>query len=562
MPRARRVRLLTGLLLCGVATSAHSVAQAAQGTQGAQGCDPATHFAPVNAELHSYTGDAEDPAAPAGASLPHNCQQQYRLFLPEGERPPTGWPVLVCTALGGYVASGVNRCIDKTTLQGRALQRGIAVIVAGLTHSTEVMNCETGQQQLVGHGLFHPPGYVPPGLEVAPYDSRAYAMPEKDAVMLVQHVRHRGGRPGLLADVDPRRVAVLGQSAGANSFMWAALGPDRRAEEPFAGLGGQFDEPTRPDLAVLLGGFVWWPIFNPGVKANLPYFVLHFGERGDAERAAPTLAACDPRELQAASALWYQARFPEPSLPVLMVYSEASYCADYGSDGPTADFAYSFTGGGLEGVAKVREDSCDDGVPPNEEPGGMHPSWAGFTWKAQHPASCRLVIQSAETFACFAAGTEAEPPQPSMDATIVDWLVERFAELPSPWSVFEQAEVEGVRRTVGAAGSTAVAGLIAVPKLIGSGSRITLSGARPKAAGRLYAWGSAEPRLEHGGVMLPLVGPESARAFTTDERGEWSCVLDDTPHRSGEVVWYQAWIDDPGAGERLAGSNALRLTVP
>jgi hypothetical protein len=39
-------------------------------------------------------------------------------------------------------------------------------------------------------------------------------------------------------------------------------------------------------------------------------------------------------------------------------------------------------------------------------------------------------------------------------------------------------------------------------------------------------------------------------------------VLDDTPRRSGEVVWYQAWIDDPGAVERLAGSNALRLTVP
>ncbi|HZM01307.1 MAG TPA: hypothetical protein VFD43_13755, partial [Planctomycetota bacterium] len=261
------------------------VAACASPRLGAQECDPATHISPVNAELRSYTGDAGDGGDDGARGIPHNCQQQYRLFLPpQGSRPPTGWPVLVCTMLGGYVGAGVNRCVDRGTLQGRALEQGIAVIIAGMTLSTETMACEAGSERIPGHGLFHPPGFVPPGLGFAPYGSPDYAMPEKDAVMLVQHVRHHGGRPGLLADVDPRRIAVLGQSAGANSFMWAALGPDRRDEEPFASLGGQFDEPTRPDLAVLRGGFVWWPIFHPRVRANPPYFVLHFGAGGDAER--------------------------------------------------------------------------------------------------------------------------------------------------------------------------------------------------------------------------------------------------------------------------------------
>jgi hypothetical protein len=38
-------------------------------------------------------------------------------------------------------------------------------------------------------------------------------------------------------------------------------------------------------------------------------------EHGDAERAAPPLAACDPRELQEASALCVPGALPEPSLP-------------------------------------------------------------------------------------------------------------------------------------------------------------------------------------------------------------------------------------------------------
>ncbi|HZJ73137.1 MAG TPA: hypothetical protein VFF36_19555, partial [Planctomycetota bacterium] len=194
----RRVPCWAALLLALVAQDAR-----------AQGCDPETHVAPVDAALHSYTGDEQDSGEPRGQSLPHNCQQQFRLFLPtQGERPRTGWPVLVCTTLGGYVGASINRCIDKTTLQGKALDHGIAVIMAGMTLSTETMTCEEGQEQIPGHGMFHPPGLVPPGVAFAPYDSPDWAMPEKDAVMLVQHVRHQGGRPGLLADVDPHRVAV------------------------------------------------------------------------------------------------------------------------------------------------------------------------------------------------------------------------------------------------------------------------------------------------------------------------------------------------------------------
>ena len=538
----------------------------------AQDCDPHTHVAPVDAALHSYTGDEQDTTTPATESVPHNCLQQYRVFLPPtGERPRTGWPVLVCTTLGGYVAAGVNRCIDRTTLQGKALEHGIAVIMAGLTLSTETMSCEEGQEQIAGHGMFHPPGVVPPGLALAPYDSPAWAMPEKDAVMLVQHVRHQGGRPGLLADIDPHRVAVLGQSAGANALMWAALGPDRRGEEPFASLGGQFDEPTRPDAAVLRGGFVWWPIFSPRVQAHPPYFVLHFGARGDAERPAATLGECLPLELQANSPLWYEAVFPEPSLPVLMTYGEPAYCSDYTSDGPTEDFAYSFAGGGREGVAKLGEDPCDDGVPPAEEPGGMHPSWSGFAWQAQHAASTRLFIQSAETFGCFAPGTEAESPgEHGMDDLIVHWLVDRFAELPDPWALFEQVRIDGAKRAIAVPGTTARPGLVSTPHLVGEGTlklgthgnRVVLSGARPDATGRLYLGASADPRAFQAGVLVPVPGADGPLRFTTDAQGGWSLSLDDRLEQHGAVLWFQAWVDDAGAEQGAATSNALRATIP
>ena len=557
----RRVPCWAALLLALVAHDAR-----------AQGCDPETHVAPVDAALHSYTGDEQDSSEPRGQSLPHNCQQQFRLFLPtKGERPRTGWPVLVCTTLGGYVGASINRCIDKTTLQGKALDHGIAVIMAGMTLSTETMTCEEGQEQIPGHGMFHPPGVVPPGLAFAPYDSPDWAMPEKDAVMLVQHVRHQGGRPGLLADVDPHRVAVLGQSAGANAFMWTALGPDRRGEEPFASLAGQFDEPTRPDAAVLRGGFVWWPVFSPRVPAHPPYFVLHFGAHGDAETAAATLSECLPAELQANSPLWYEAVYPEPSLPTLMTYGEPAYCRDYTSDGPTESYAYSFTGGGREGVAKLGPDDCDDGVPPAEEPGGMHPSWSGFTWQAQHAASTRLFILSPETFGCYAPGTEAESPgEHDMDDLIVHWLVDRFAELPGPWALFEQARLDGVKRPITVPGTTARPGLVSTPHLIGrgtlapgsKGNGVELSGARPDATGRLYIGSTANPRAFQAGVLVPVPGDAAPLSFTTDAQGSWSYSLDERLEAHGAVLWFQAWVDDAGAAQGLAASNALRATIP
>lgn len=521
----------------------------------AQHCNPATHVAPVKAALHSYTGDAEDSTEPRTQSIPHNGQQMYRLFVPPtGERPAQGWPVLVCTGLGGYVAATVNPCIDKSTLQGKALAQGIAVIMAGMTLSTETMACESGVERIVGHGLFHPPGVVPPGLGVAPYDSPAYAMPEKDAVMLVQHVRHNGGRPGLLADIDPQRVAVLGQSAGANSFMWTAFGPDRRGEEPFLSLGGQFDEPTRPDAAILRGGFVWWPIFSPQVPADPPYLVLHFGSQGDAEKPAATIADCSPAELQADSALYYEAAFPTPSLPTLMTYGEPAYCTDYTSNGPDGELAFSFTGGGLEGRANLREDTCDDGVPPDEQPGGMHPSWAGFTWQALHPASCRLLIASAETFHCYAHGTQAEAVGArNIDDLVVAWLAARFAELPRRWEVFEQARIDGVRRQVGTEGSPL--------RLLGSGGRVLLSGAPPHARGRLRVGATAEPQLVAGRLRLPVSLDLDPIDIATDAEGHWSMDVGELL-RSGEGHWwYQAWIDE-GEMQDAVGSNALRETIP
>ena len=71
-------------------------------------------------------------------------------------------------------------------------------------------------------------------------------------------------------------------SAAAISLMWATFGPDRSGELPFAGLPGQYAEPTRPDVAVLEGGLTWWRALDDDV----PLPVGHFGLGGHSEIAA------------------------------------------------------------------------------------------------------------------------------------------------------------------------------------------------------------------------------------------------------------------------------------
>jgi hypothetical protein len=62
--------------------------------------------------------------------------------------------------------------------------------------------------------------------------------------------------------------------------------------------------------------------------------------------------------------------------------------------------------------------------------------------------------------------------------------------------------------------------------------------------------------------MLPVSGEGSPLSFTTDAEGGWSLVVDELLERRGTQRWYQVWQDDDEAPQGVAGSNALRATIP
>ncbi len=392
---------------------------------------------PENSEPWSYVG----------APLEGNCLQTYRLYLPDPqvlEMPPGGWPVLVYLDLKAFAIT-IDQVADENNLFGRLLDVGFAVVVARSTPSLETdsdafdiafgaeCNDEFGEPpDWPGHGLFHAPGIVPPdlvGSGVAPYDSSDYFMCEKDAVMLVQHVRHLARKTApfanmqdeLMSQLDHRRIAVRGTSAGSAALMWAALGPDRRNEAPFAGLGGQFDEPTQPHMASFGGAPMWWPIFRP----DLLLAANHFGDQGHSELPGALLGDASTEELLAASPLFYADPLQLASFPMYLHYKETSICEDYllNTDPSCMPYPFCFDDQGFEGVNGIMGGSASM----------LHPSWAGFTWKTQNPLSTRLVIYDAGPFS-QAGVVQAVPLFGStldQDTDIILWLGDRADELLS-----------------------------------------------------------------------------------------------------------------------------------
>lgn len=325
---------------------------------------------------------------------PH-CRQIYRLFLPKGPRPEHGWPVLVNLSFTAYSDSTDFREL-RSDMRGEEsrlaafLDAGFAVINACVTPSSASFACQgTGGEPVTieGGGLFQPPGFVPPGCDVAPYDSWRFAMSEKDAVMLVQHVRREAGRPGHLLEPLYRgpdgstRIAVTGNSAAAQSLFWTTFGPERSEQAPFAGAGGQYAESARPDAAILMNGLVWFPLFNGGTGGDS----MHYGTRGDERAQASTFGDVRRAILVEDSALHYDDSCSHP-VPLYMAYSEPSKCTDYrGSDPwpcrPAWDLRFEGSGqdGSLVGF-------------------GHHPAWSGYVWKVRHPDT-RLILRREEAFA-------------------------------------------------------------------------------------------------------------------------------------------------------------------
>ncbi len=500
------------------------------------------------------------PANYVIAPLVANCMQDYRLYLPEPPlvMPAEGWPVLIHFDLSGFGVSEDFPSLPGSDFLSMVLRSGIAVVTARSTLSKPIYDCDGTPVSEPGGGLFHPPGWISPDLGASAYDDPAYPMPEKDAALIIQHVRFHAGQPGhLLQDLDKHRIAVHGVSAGAISLMWTALGPDRRGVAPFAGLGGQYDMPTRPDFAVLRAGTVWWPIFDPLLAPNLS----HFGEAGLAGTPADKLGDVDPTERTRASALAFDDVMRNDTLPTYLYYDAISHCEDYASSASgCAPFPFCFDGGGLEGLPKPQY--------------GLHPAWNGYTWKTLYPGPTRLVVSLPEAQAQAHGVPFVDVTEANADDDITAWLRARFDEPWSAWTPIFRArpgnDPDAPAQPVGVPGTSGQ------PVLTGSGSllpgttvALTLTGARPLSTVQIVIglddvqppFGHAnEPH--HAGILVPesdivIDNLKTDVTGTLVVTGTWPIG-----QPAFTQLYYQAWITDHHADDNLAASNALLSTTP
>jgi hypothetical protein len=536
-----------------------------------------------------------------------NCAEVYHLYLPDTgdhDKPEDGWPVVIHLNLGGFAVTHDIPQIDVDAVGGgtnavqrrlgRFLQAGIAVVTAQATPSlvidsagatawdnmcTGPISPPTVMAPIPGHGMFHPPGMVSEDVSFAPYDDPDYAMPEKDAVMLIQHVKHHAAQtedptpstvPEALTLLDHENVVVEGTSAAAMSLMWAVFGPDRSGEAPFSAGSGQFDVDSRPKAAILNEGAVWYPIFDDdfGTSACDPDFpgtyTSHFGVApsgscptcgGHSETPASSMGAASMLEKIASSALTYE-EAADPPLEVYMVYKETSVCEDYVNNGSCSSpfTSICYTGQTLD---------CN-----------LHPAWSGYAWMEDHAATTRLVIATCEALeqrngvsgVVSIIGDDTLDVEKALTLDMIAWLLGVFAsaDLPdpadaSPWVTIAQGPKSGIPcATVSVPGAGSV-----TPVLTGTGSlvagqyfKIELTDALPNADGALFYGADATFAPFKGGLAVPplvLFLP-----ITVDGSGDWD-IDGNWPSNIpyGTLGYYQAWIEDPAAPHDFSGSNGL-----
>jgi hypothetical protein len=503
-----------------------------------------------------------------------HCSQTYRLFLPPTphQMPADGWPVLVHVKLSGFWRSEDSPQLSPESALARFLDKGIAVVTARvtpslLTNDPRWLDLCGSAPQIPGHGLFHPPGFIPPDLAaqgIAPYEHPDYHMAEKDCVMLLQHVRFKARQVGgfkshldiVMARLDHRRIAVQGSSAAAISLMWAVLGPDRRHSAPFAGLPGQYAESSRADVVALDGGIVWWPQFS----GTLEFPTSHFGFQGHSELPAPFFGDVLPAELLGNSSMYYEDSSANAQLPLYLSYGEISVSEDYkmrfDKCGP---YPLCFDKQGQEGVLGDKMDFEN-----------FHPAWNGYTWITAHEnAPTRLAITGEDAFnqkkglsATPLFGTGNETVQQTFDMHWDDlavWTANALDDLlnqlpPTHWHDL----------------GNGLAGTLGVPTLTGSGSllggqpvTLSLTNAPPNAPVIAVAGLNLLVQPVMGGVLVPSPDLLVVGAALTNANGQFSTTESWPAGVPGGVsTYFQFWFPDPGAPLGFTATNALAAVAP
>jgi hypothetical protein len=558
-----------------------------------------------------------------------NCVEDYRLFFPPtGVKPPNGWPVLIHFDLSGFNKTVDFQCLDSTA-EGDAtaldqrrlakiLESGFAVVTARATPSLPASIATwnglcpgTAPTVVLGNGLFHPPGAQSTigGVLQQPYLLFDYATAERDAVMIIQHVRYYADdlevmhAPATVEEaltlLDHENIFVDGASAGATALMWAALGPDRSTEEPFDGEGGQHEVDSRPKAAILRNGLIWWPLMAECDPDLIEHNTPHVGcdESGlcssgcvpceetacvfgsSATTGAQCLRDADSEEVFKSAALWYS----DGSLPVYMRYEQDFVCKDYirnppcspATPGPCSPPAYvpppypfCFTDQGLEDK--------------------VHPTWSGYTWKTEYPNTTRLIV----------AGSAAYEKKVGLDNTVPDVIGLLMKSPESPAAADEDRvttdQILWLRKLLGTplttqeawirlnwgpngtnpapvatSGSSGMPNLTATgtcippqsPTSVGSPFVIRVTQAPPNAWGILYT--SQQQLLVpfKGGYFVPE--PDFEIAFMTNGSGGWSTSGTWPDLAAGTTIFYQAWITDTGIPQGAVGTNGLMsITQP
>jgi hypothetical protein len=523
-----------------------------------------THF-PVNATPWSYVVPP----------YPSHCLQTYRLFLPDDPTamPADGWPVVVHVKLAGFQRSEDTSVLGPSHWLSTLLERNVAVITARVTpsiHENDPLWLDwcTQAPDIPGHGLFHPPGFVPPDLAtqgIAPYEDRDYHMAEKDGVMLLQHVRYKARQTGCFQSdqdvkmslLDHRRIAVHGRSAAAITMAWAVLGPDRRHGAPFAGLTGQYAEPSRADVVALDGGALWWPSFSP----DLVFPLSHFGDQGHSETAALRMADVLPVELLGNSALYYEDYPANDDLPLYLKYGDNSVSEQYQMRWLNcAPYPFCFDDQGMEGV-----------LGPTILSPNYHAAWNGYAYLTGHPGSTKTRLVVTDQIAFGQAGsvpTVALYPQPGQTAAevslmetddVVSWLVTELDGLldqlpPSPWHQLGDG----------------LAGVAGVPTLRGQGTllagdpfTLTITDTFPNSPTVIVTGFDQIHMPAMGGVLVPRPDALLIGAVVSDAAGTLTLNQTWPPGvPSGSPVFYQFWFLDAGGPHGLSASNGLQATPP
>jgi hypothetical protein len=454
------------------------------------------------------------------------CLQRFALFVPPGQAPASGWPVIVNVSNAGLNSTdpAFAQPIYSTFAPiYQFLDAGFAVVRSSMTYSGLEQADPCGNGLTLGNGLFHPPGIELPGLAQAAYSDPQRHMAEKDAAMLMQHVRFHAAEMGL----DDQRIAIFGRSGGAIVSMWVALGPERGPELFPAGVG-QDGASTRPDAAVLRGGLVWFEALKQ-TSSIARHFPHQDGEAPYALQADSFLTAM-PGFAARASAVVYE--------DFALNEANRSYLS-YADVPGTLDFLPATPGGA---------DYVTDVLLKN------HSSWHGYVWKNLHPND-HLAITTPEALVPGGSHDSYVPDKGHDTHDMLAYLFDDLALTP----VYEN-------HGGGVPGSD-MFGAPQTPVLLANGPFSTseaptlgLSMARGGLPAILVAGFSQVDQAWFGGVLGP--SPDLFLPYATNASGALHLPVAPGVLPSGLTIYLQFWIADPTGPEGWTASNTISLTAP